>query len=215
MFGPAAAPSAVLEIAKHLLAHVVPRPRLPDGAVAWEHLWSSTPLDQLPWTHDAIDPPLARALDAQAKPGRRLLELGTGTGIVAIAAAQRGYRVTATEISATALGRARTAAGDQPILFALDDVLASHLDATFDVVVDRGVLHCLPPDRRAAYAAAVTARTAFGGTLLVVAHTGAELATHPITAAELATLLPAFTLVSSTATTLSGGAASLIELRRV
>ncbi len=214
MFGPAAAPSAVIDIAKHLLAHVVPRPRLPADAAAWEQLWSTTPLDQLPWTHDPIDGPLQDALASHARPDRRLLDLGTGTGALAIAAARLGYRVTATEVSPTALGRARGSAKDAPILFVLDDVTRSQLDTTFDVVVDRGVLHCLPPDRRAAYANTVTARTVATGTLLVVAHATGELATHPLSPAELAALLPGFMLVGSTPTTLSGGAANLVELRR-
>ena len=211
MFGPAAAPSAVIEIVRHLLTYVVPRPRLPEDAAAWERLWSTTPLDQLPWTHDPIDPSLQRALEGHAG---RLLDLGTGTGTVAIAAARLGYRVTATEISATALGRAR-AATELPILFALDDVTASNLDGTFDVIVDRGVLHCLPVDRRDAYAQTIAARSATGTTLLVVAHTNTELATHPITAADVAALFPQFRVGSTTPATLSGGAAVLYELTRV
>jgi SAM-dependent methyltransferase len=214
MFGPAAPPSAIVEIARHLLADVIPRPRLPEDAAAWERLYATTPLAQLPWTHDPIDAPLATALAAHAKPAARLLDLGTGTGAVAIAAAALGYRVTATEVSATALARARTAAGELPILFALDDVTATHLDHTYDVICDRGVLHCLPPAHRAGYAATVTARCALTGTLLVVAHQTAELATHPISEATLRALLPAFTLVSSTPTTLSNGEARLFELRR-
>ncbi len=210
MFGPAAAPSAVIEIVRHLLTHVVPRPRLPTDAATWERLWSTTPLDQLPWTHDPIGAPLQHALEARTG---RLLDLGTGTGTVAITAARLGYRVTATEISATALGRARSAAGDLPILFALDDVTASNLDGTFDVIVDRGVLHCLPVDRRDAYAQAIAARTTTGSTLILVAHTTAELATHPITAAEIVALFPSFRVVATTPTTLSGGAATLFELR--
>jgi len=211
MFGPAAAPSAVIEIVRHLLTQVVPRPRLPQDAAAWERLWMTTPIDQLPWTHDPIDAPLQQAIAARTG---RLLDLGTGTATIAIAAAKLGYRVTATEISATALGRARTAAGALPILFALDDVTASQLEGTFEVIVDRGVLHCLPPDRRVAYAATITARSAPGGTLLVVAHTGNELATHPLTADELAALLPGFDVIAVTPTTLAGGVANLIELRR-
>lgn len=210
MFGPAAAPSAVVEIVRHLLTHVVPRPRLPGDAAAWERLWSTTPLDQLPWTHDPIDPTLQRALEARTG---RLLDVGTGTGAVAIAAAQLGYRVTATEISATALGLARRAATELPILFALDDVTASNLEGTFDVIVDRGVLHCLTLDRRDAYARTIAARSTTGTTLLVVAHTGKELATHPLTADDLAALFPRFQVVSATPTTLSGGAANLFELR--
>jgi SAM-dependent methyltransferase len=214
MYGPAAPASAVIDIARHVLA-LSPRPALPDSATGWEQLWSTTPQDQLPWTHDPIDAPLAAALAARARPDARLLDLGTGTGIVAIAAARLGYRVTATEISATALGRARAAAKDLPILFALDDVAASHVDGTFDVVVDRGVLHCLAPASHSAYAATVAARCTLTGTLLVVAHQGPGLATHPITEAAIHTLLPAFALVSTTPTTLSGGAALLYELRRI
>lgn len=212
MFGPAAAPSAVVEIARHLLTHVVPRARLPEDGAGWEQLWATTPLDQLPWTQDPIDAPLQRALEARRG---RLLDLGTGTGTIAIAAAKLGYRVTATELSATALGRARLAAEGAPILFALDDVTASQLDGVFDVVVDRGVLHCLPPARRDAYAQTIAARTATGSTLLLVTHTGPELATHPITAADLVALFPSFRVVQATPTTLSGGAASLIELTKI
>jgi SAM-dependent methyltransferase len=211
MFGPAAPPSAMLDLARHVL-DVAPRPRLPDTATAWERLWAVTPLDQLPWNADAVDAVLAAALGTGA--GKRLLELGTGTGIVAIEAARRGFRVTATDVAPTALGRARDAAGDLPIVFALDDVTRSHLDGTFDVVVDRGLLHCLPRTAWPAYASAVTARTAPGGSLLVIAHRTGELATTPVADTDLRALLPAFELVSAMPTALSRGPAQLFELTR-
>jgi SAM-dependent methyltransferase len=216
MFGPAAPPAAMLDIVRHLLIDLHPRPRLPEGAAAWERLWSSTPVEQLPWTHDPIDAPLAAALDRLGGRDKRMLDLGTGTGTVAIEAARRGFRVTATEISASALAHARDAsrAAGVPVLCVLDDAIASHVDGDFDVVVDRGLLHCLPPSQRPAYAEAVTARTRPGGTLLVVVHQTGELATHPLKADELRALLPAFELESTTATTLSGGAALLCSMRR-
>jgi hypothetical protein len=60
----------------------------------------------------------------------------------------------------------------------------------------------------------VSSRVAPGGTLLIVAHQTAELATHPIIDDDLRALLPAFELVAATPTTLSRGPAQLFELRR-
>jgi SAM-dependent methyltransferase len=214
MFGPAAPPAAMLEIVRHLLTSLS-RPQLPHGAAGWEQLWSSTPLEQLPWHADRVEPPLAAALDARAGAGKRLLDLGTGAGLVAIEAARRGFRVTATDIAPSALGRARERAGELPILFVLDDVTASRLDGRFDVAVDVGLLHCLPRESWPAYAAAVTELTVPGGSLLVVAHQpGGELATNPLTAEDVSALLPAFELVNAVSTTLSHGDARLFELAR-
>ena len=151
-------------------------------------------------------------------PGRRLVDLGTGDGLVAIAAAQLGYDVTAVDVAHSALGRARDraeAAGARAIAFVLGDVTAPGPGlGAFEVAVDRGLLHCLPAEQRAGYAASVTALVAAGGALLVVAHApGAELGTHPVTAEELHALLPAFELVRAVPTALAGGPAQLFELR--
>ncbi len=215
MYGPAAPPSAMLDILRHLLADIIPRPRLPQGSAGWERLWSSTQHDQLPWHADTVDAPLAAALDAHAGDGKRLLDLGTGAGVVAIAAARRGFRVTASDIAPSALGKARERAGELPILFVLDDITATRLGGPFEIAVDCGLLHCVPRERWPAYAAAVTAVIAPGGALLVVAHQpGVELATIAVTSEDLTALLPAFEIVGETPTTLSRGAARLFELRR-
>lgn len=218
MLGPAPPAGAVIDIVRHLLLAVPPR--LPDGAQGWEQLWASTPAAQLPWHAGALEPPLAEALAARAAPGRRLLDLGTGDGVAAVAAAQLGYRVTAIDIAPSALGRARDradAAGARSILFVLDDVTAPRLDGQppFDVAVDRGLLHGLPVASRAAYAAAVAALVAAGGTLLVAAHQpGAELGTHPVSSGDLRALLPSFELARATPMTLAGAPAQLFELTR-
>jgi 3-polyprenyl-4-hydroxybenzoate decarboxylase len=207
--------SAVVDIVRHLLGELAPTRRLPTDAAAWESLWSTTPVAHLAWHADDVEPALAEALDARHGPGKTLLDLGTGTGTVAIAAARRGFRVTATDIAPTALGRARDRVGELPIAFALDDVTRTRLHGAFDVVVDCGLLHCLPPDRWPAYATAVTGLVAPGGALLVVAHTaGGAASTHPISVDELATLLPGFAVVRSTPTTLARTAAALHELER-
>ncbi|HEX3475643.1 MAG TPA: flavoprotein [Kofleriaceae bacterium] len=220
MLGPAPPADAVVDLVRHLLGPAPP-PRLPDGAHGWERLWATSPVRGLPWHADAAEPPLLEALAARAAPGRRLVDLGTGDGVVAVAAARLGFEVTAVDIAPSALGRARDraeAAGARGIALVLGDVTALPLGGmgtAFDVAVDRGLLHCLPADQRAGYAAAVAALVVPGGALLVVAHApGAELGTHPVTAEELRARLPGFELVRTQATTLAGGAAHLFELTR-
>jgi SAM-dependent methyltransferase/3-polyprenyl-4-hydroxybenzoate decarboxylase len=220
MLGPAPPAGAVVDIVRHLL-RAAARPRVPDGARGWERLWATTPAAQLPWHSDALGAPLVEALAAHTAPGRRLIDLGTGDGVVAVAATRLGFEVTAVDIAPSALGRARDrveAAGASRIAFVLGDLTApppAGMGAAFDVAVDRGLLHCLPIDQRAAYAGAVTALVAPGGALLIVAHApGAELGTQPVTAEELRARLPAFELVRMAPTALARGAAQLFELVR-
>jgi SAM-dependent methyltransferase len=210
LLGPAPPPSAILDIVRHFLSTTTPM--LPADAAGWERLWSSTPSAQLPWHADSLDAPLAAALDARRG---SLLDIGTGAGTIAIEAARRGYRVTATDIAPTALARARDRAGDLPILFVLDDITRPALSQTFDVAVDCGVLHCLPQSKWPAYAEAITARVAPGGALLLVAHKpGAEYATTPLAETDVRSLLPAFTLTNASATSLARRDATLFELTR-
>jgi hypothetical protein len=212
MIGPAPPAAAVLDIVRHALTELVPRPRLPQDPAAWERLWATTPDDQLPWHAEELPPALDDALAARRG---RLVDLGTGGGTIAIAAARRGFQVTATDIAPTALARARDRAGELPILFVLDDVAAPRLAGPFDVAVDCGVLHCLPRTRWPAYAAAVTALIRPGGALLLVAHQpGGELGTTAVTADELGALLPDFTLLRAIPTTFARSAAQLFELER-
>jgi 2-polyprenyl-3-methyl-5-hydroxy-6-metoxy-1,4-benzoquinol methylase/3-polyprenyl-4-hydroxybenzoate decarboxylase len=216
LLGPAPPAAAVIDIVRHVLrTAAAQRAYLPADAAGWERLWRAVPDDQLPWHGDAPDPALDAALAAHGAPGRRLLDLGTGSGTVALAAARHGYKVTATDVAPAALGRAHQRAGELPIVFVLDDVTATRLDGTFDVAVDCGLLHVLARERWAAYAHAVTALVAPGGSLLVAAHApGHELATQPVTRESLAALLPAFSVVQVTPITLAHSAAHLFELAR-
>ena len=228
LLGPAPPAGAVVEIVRHLLSELVARPRVPDSSRGWEQLWATTPPAQLPWHTAVLDPPLAEAIAARHAPGRRLLDLGTGDGVVAIAAAQHGFRVTAIDVAPSALGRARERAdhaGARAIVFVLDDVTSPRLDGRngrdgrdvtgFDVAVDRGLLHSLPRDQWPAYATGVTGLVSPAGALLIVAHQpGAQLGTTPVTADDLRALLPAFELVRAAPTMLAGAAAQLFALER-
>lgn len=215
--GAAPPASAVLDIVRHVLGELA-APRVPESPRAWEQLWSTTPADRLPWHAPALDPALADAIAAHQAPGRRLLDLGTGDGVVAIAAALRGFDVTAIDVAPTALDRARTRAdevGARAIVFVLDDITAPRIDGSYHVAVDRGLLHALPRERWAAYATGVTRLVRPGGALLVVAHPpSSQLGTTPVGADDLRAALPAFELVRAVPTTLGAAPAQLFELQR-
>ena len=111
-------------------------------------------------------------------PGAEVLELGCGAGFTAVALAQRGLRVHATDHVPAMLERARAnaaaaGAGDR-ITFAVAD--AQHLEApaaSVDLVVALGVIPWLPaPERAVAEMARVTRE---GGAVLANADNAARL----------------------------------------
>jgi SAM-dependent methyltransferase len=139
-----------------------------------------------------------------------LLDLGTGLGTAAIAAADRGFSVVATDVSPHALALARERAGPRPIVWVQDDVLDSRLGSSFDVVIDRGLLHVLPRARHTAYAAAVGRLVRPGGTLLLKCHAPGEsqdLGTQRLGREDIVALLgDAFDLTSLEETAFPGPA---------
>jgi len=208
--GPAPPAAAVLDVVAHVLSRE-PRPVVvPAGADEWERVYATAPLPQLPWWSDALDDDLDALLAelAAAHAGARLVDLGTGPGTVAIGAARRGFEVTASDVSPSALAVARRRAGGLPILFVLDDVTRSQLRGGFDVAHDRGLLHVLPRAAWPAYASQLARLVVPGGTLVVKAHDASSApacGTTPLAAADVDALLGgAFELRRATASTLPG-----------
>ncbi|WP_308212362.1 methyltransferase domain-containing protein [Actinomadura madurae] len=81
---------------------------------------------------------LLRALgQVGAPPGARVLELGTGTGAVALAAARAGCRVVAVDVSAQAVLAARVNARMRglPVRVLRGDLFAPVAGEEFDVIV--------------------------------------------------------------------------------
>jgi SAM-dependent methyltransferase len=124
-----------------------------------------------PWFHDKLDPDIDEFLQANGSTGLDILDLGTCGGSQAIELAKRGHRVVGTEISETALEKAKLAAaaqGNLAIRFLFDDIANSRLpDRQFDVVFDRGCYHCICSFNHEEYVANVQRVLRPGGVLLL------------------------------------------------
>jgi 2-polyprenyl-3-methyl-5-hydroxy-6-metoxy-1,4-benzoquinol methylase len=136
---------------------------------------------------------------------------------MAVAAAQHGFRVTAIDISATALAQAQLREGASNVTWVLDDALALRVQGRFDITHDRGCLHILPETQHARYAASVAERVTPGGWLALVVHDPTDKTprgTRRFTRDELAALLgPAFTHREERAATLGGSADARVPAR--
>ncbi|MBI2823411.1 MAG: methyltransferase domain-containing protein [Planctomycetia bacterium] len=124
-----------------------------------------------PWDTSRPSPELVRVISAGTiRPGRAI-ELGCGTGTNAIYLAERGFHVTAIDISSVAIDRARQraqTAGVRVDVFE-SDVTALSVREPFDFVFDRGCYHCVRRTNVAGYVAALDHLTHAGTRLLLLA----------------------------------------------
>ena len=119
----------------------------------WEKLYQDQNVESMPWFNPDLDPDLDQALTKLNLHTGTALDLGTGPGTQAMALAARGFKVTGTDISSTAIEKAQAVAKEKglDILWRQDDIFKSSLDQKFDVVLDRGCFHVFPPERRQDY----------------------------------------------------------------
>ena len=105
----------------------------------WEDLYRQ---GVAPWDEGAPWAPLERLVSEACPKGGSILEVVCGYDADAIHLASLGYRVRATDLSATATGRARTAAAQTGVQvdFQEEDFYTSPDEAEYDLVYERGVL---------------------------------------------------------------------------
>src|SRR5207302_2674770 len=124
----------------------------------WEQLYATSEVSSLPWYTTALDADIERALQEHDLRGRRILDLGTGPATQAMNLAKRGFDVLATDISPSAIKKAKASAKSAglAIEFRVDNVLASKLAPKLvHANVDRAVLHVLAADKRPEHRRAV------------------------------------------------------------
>jgi SAM-dependent methyltransferase len=113
---------------------------------------------------------------AHALPASRALDLGCGTGSMAIYLAQHGWQVVGVDFSPAAIQAARAKAnGIAGVTFVEGDVtqLADvGVQGPFDLALDIGCFHGLPANRRQAYVREVARVTRPGALLLIWAYSG-------------------------------------------
>ena len=170
----------------------------PDGQLFDQYYAASRggkPSD-LPWSHGAPHPMLQPWLETASAPpaGRdRALVVGAGLGDDAEALARLGWRVTAFDISETAIGWARERFPDTAVDYQVRSLFEPPAEWRhgFDLVVEIHTIQALPITRRQATIAAIADTVAPGGLLIVVTMTRrTDIPTRgrpwPLTDAELA-----------------------------
>ncbi|MGW0085647.1 class I SAM-dependent methyltransferase [Streptomyces sp. NPDC003393] len=149
-----------------------------DGKDFWDRFYAdrSRPV---PFFVPKPDENLAAYLDQGLIAPGRALDLGCGPGRNALHLAARGFEVDAVDLSPVAVAwgedRAREAGVDVRFLcgdaFALP---AAELSGPYDLVVDSGCFHHLPPHRRVSYLALLDRVLAPGGHLALTAFAAGE-----------------------------------------
>jgi len=153
-------------------------------------------LGMTPWERNDDVGPIPDLL-AELPPGRAL-DCGCGTGRHAVRLGEHGWTVVGIDAVAKPLGAARAraaAAGvDGRVSFVKADVtrLDRDVSGSFDLVLDVGCLHGLPPPDQQAFATWVTAHTDAGATMVVHAvHPRTGMGPRGLDEAGLGALFPA------------------------
>lgn len=132
---------------------------------SWEEIYKAMPVEEMPWYSRELDHGLAAELQRRQISVGTFLDIGTGPGTQAVALAPRGFTVTATDLSETAVRLAQSL--NAPVTFVHDDIVHTRLRGPFDFIFDRGCFHVLAPKDRAAYVRHVAELLADGGMLFL------------------------------------------------
>jgi SAM-dependent methyltransferase len=131
-----------------------------------------------PWSIGRPQPELAALID-QRKIRSDVLDSGCGHAALSLTLAARGYTVVGLDASATAVEAAAAAAAEQGLTtatFAQADVTSFRgYDGRFSTILDSGLFHALPPERRQDYMRSIFRAAAPGAALYILAFAAGAL----------------------------------------
>ena len=137
----------------------------------WETLYKNQEVKSMPWYNESLDQDLELELDKMKIKKGSFLDLGTGPGTQAIKLFERGFEVTASDLSPTAIHKASVRYNNKmnnKIKFIVDDIVNSHLSSNeFDFIFDRGCFHVISPEKRSIYTEEVNRILKEGGRLFL------------------------------------------------
>src|SRR5919202_3166636 len=124
----------------------------------WDTLYKNQNVETMPWYNENFDSDLEKELVKRKiinnnNEGKKFLDLGTGPATQAVWLAKRCFNVTGSDLSESAINRARKIyTNERNIKFIVDDILNSRFkDNEFDYIFDRGCFHVLLPVDRQKY----------------------------------------------------------------
>jgi len=136
----------------------------------WENYYRETPLEKIPWQKTQANYFTESVDNGKIEPGLAL-DLGCGTGMKSIYLAQKGFEVTAIDISKTAISFAKENATKAKVN--VNFIVADATDLSllkkqkFDFVLDWANFHGIPKNKRKKHIEAIARHTKKGGKLLL------------------------------------------------
>jgi len=131
-------------------------------------------LGRVPWDTGVTPPEVVALIERGDLSPSRALDLGCGTGTNCIYLVRHGWEAVGVDFSALAIRRARRKsrrAGVDCRFYRADVTDLGFLAGPFDLALDIGCLHSLPPERRGRYAAGVARLVRPGGRYMLYAFT--------------------------------------------
>jgi len=121
-----------------------------DTFPGWDDYYKQTDVEVMPWYEKNLDQDVENEINSNNYNTGEFLDLGTGPGTQALQLSKYDFRVTGTDISQSAIDKAKKLSKD--VNFLVDDVLNSKLsDKTFDFILDRGIFHNFDISQRPQY----------------------------------------------------------------
>ena len=116
----------------------------------WDEYYKQTNVETMPWYEKNLDHDLENEIKSKNYNTGNFLDLGTGPGTQALQLSKYNFKVTGTDISQSAIDKAKKLSND--VTFLVDDVLNSKLsDKKFDFIFDRGIFHTFDVSQRPQY----------------------------------------------------------------